>query len=319
MIKLSHGSGGKEMRQLVKEIRQLFPNTTTWKNLCDDAASTDAQPGKLLFTTDSYVVSPLFFPGGNIGKIAFCGTFNDLMVMGAKPLGMSLSLVIEEGFPKEELFAILQTIADLSKQFNIPIVTGDTKVMEKGKLDKLIINTSAVGFSDRIIDDPIKPGDEIIVSGPIGEHASALLCERYGFKSNIISDCKPLQEIGYLIHMIKQARDITRGGLSTVLNELAEKNKVSFSIQEEDIPITKEVLSLTNILGIDPYSLACEGRFLCIAPNNKSGLVLDILLGFNQKAAIIGKVTDGKGVILQTKYGKRLLPTPEGNIVPRIC
>ncbi len=317
-ISLSEGSGGKEMQELIKKFREIFP-IKKWKNEMDDAASLQFN-GKLLFTTDSYVVTPVFFAGGNIGKIAFCGTVNDLAVMGAKPLGISLSIVLEEGFPKKDLFKIIDTIAGLSKKTGIPIITGDTKVMEKGSIDKIIINTSGIGKAEKILDEKISNGDRIIVSGGIGEHAATLLAERFNMKSKLKTDSKPLwNEINAVKKYIKQAKDITRGGLAAVLNELAEKNKKQFFIEEEKIPIKKEVRSLAEILGIDFYPFACEGRFVCICNKRNSKKVLKKLKKFNPLAREIGKVKRGNGVIVQTRFGKRILSWPSGKIVPRIC
>ncbi len=317
-VRLSEGSGGKEMQALISEFRRRLPKGK-WKNVLDDSASIDFS-GKLVFTTDSYVVTPLFFPGGDIGKIAFCGTVNDLAVMGAKPLGISVSMVIEEGFPKKELFKIIDSVAKESKATGIPVVTGDTKVMEKGSIDKLVINTAGIGKAERVLDEKLKEGDAIIVSGGMGEHAAALLAERFELKSTLKTDSKPIwEEINSVRKHLKQAKDITRGGLSAVLNELADKNKAQILIEEELIPVKKEVRALTEILGIDFYPLACEGRFACVCSGKDSAAVLKKLKKFNSSASIIGEVKHGKGVIVQTKFGKKKLNAPSGNIVPRIC
>jgi hydrogenase expression/formation protein HypE len=266
------------------------------------------------------VITPLFFPGGNIGKIAFCGTVNDLVVKGAEPLGLSLSLVIEEGFSKEELRTIVDTIAGLSKETSIPIVTGDTKVMERGSLDKIIINTSGVGLANPMIDDPLEEGDAIIVSGGIGEHGTALMARRFELETDIQSCTKPLHaEIKEIKNLIKQAKDITRGGIAAILNEISSKNNVEITIDEESVPLKKQVRALTEILGLEAYHLACEGRFVCACKKEKSQHVVEMLKKFNPLASIIGHVSAGKGVKLQTCYGKRVLQMPSGNIVPRIC
>jgi len=317
-VSLSEGSGGKEMQALVREFRKRLPKGN-WKNVLDDAASIDFK-GKLVFTTDSYVVTPLFFPGGDIGKIAFCGTVNDLAVMGAKPLGVSVSMIIEEGFSKKKLFKIIDSIARESKKTGVPVVTGDTKVMEKGSVDKLIINTSGVGKAEKILDEKLSAGDTVIVSGGIGEHAAALLAERFELKSKLKTDCKPIwEEINSVRKYLRQAKDITRGGLSGVLNELAGKNSVQIFVEEEKIPVKREVRSLTEILGIDFYPLACEGRFVCVCSAKNSVLVLKKLKKFNSSAVMIGTVRKGSDVIVQTKFGKKKLKAPSGKIVPRIC
>ena len=317
-ITLSEGSGGKEMQALISEFRKRLPKGK-WKNVLDDAASIDFK-GKLVFTTDSYVVTPLFFPGGDIGKIAFCGTVNDLAVMGARPLGLSVSMVIEEGFPKKDLFKIIGSIAKESKKSGIPVVTGDTKVMEKGAIDRLILNTSGIGIAEKVLDDKIREGDSVIVSGGIGEHAAALLAERFRVKSGLKTDSKQLWgEIDSVRGKIRQAKDITRGGLAAVLNELADKNGKQLFVEEEKIPVKKEVRSLVGVLGIDFYPLACEGRFVCVCGKGNSEKVLAKLKKFNRSAAIIGEVKKGGGVVVQTRFGKRILSAPSGKIVPRIC
>jgi len=320
VVALSEGSGGKEMQSLINSFRSHFSHETKWTGSDDDSASLTIEDKNLVFTTDSYVVTPLFFPGGNIGKLAFCGTVNDLSMMGAQPLGLSLGLILEEGFSKKELHTIIKTIGDLSKETGIPIVTGDTKVMEKGSLDKIIINTSGIGLAQKVLHEPLQNGDQIIVSGTIGDHGATLLSKRFDVESELQTDSKPLhEEIQKIQLLIKQAKDITRGGLAAVLNELAEKNNKQFLLQEEDIPLQKEVRSLTDMLGIDPMSLACEGRFVCVCAEENSEKVLDILQTFNPSAAIIGDVQNGRNVLVQTRLGQKILPQPSGNIVPRIC
>ncbi len=319
-IRLSEGSGGKEMQELISQIRGKLDVQSDWKNMQDDAASIDFKGKKLVFTSDSYVVTPIFFPGGNIGKIAFCGTVNDLAVMGACPLGLSLSFVLEEGFSKKDFFSIVETIGELSKKHGVPIVTGDTKVVENGSVDKIIINTSGVGSAEIILNVPLEVGDQIIVSGGIGEHGTALLARRFELETSIVTDSKPLwDEIDSVRGLIKQAKDITRGGLAAIVNEMAEKNGKQFLIFEEKIPIEHEVRALTEVLGIELYNLACEGRFACIASRENSEEVVRKLKKFNERACVVGEVLDGKNVIVQTRFGKKVLNMPHGNIVPRIC
>lgn len=319
-IKLSEGSGGREMDLLIGHIRERLPKVTTWENITADGA-TFAFGGKhLVFTSDSYVVTPIFFPGGNIGKIAFCGTVNDLAVMGATPIGISLSLILEEGFSKEEFYQIIDTIATLSRETGIPVVTGDTKVVEKRGLDKIIINTSGIGIAERVCSEKLVPGDVVIVSGGIGEHGTALLAKRFSLEVTIETDSKPLhEELRAVGKYVKQAKDITRGGLSAILNEVATKNSVGMEIQEEEVPLHPQVRALTEILGIDAYSLACEGRFACVVSAENAESVLATLRTFNTTANKIGVVTGGSRVIVKTLYGKKILSTPSGNIVPRIC
>ncbi len=326
-IKLSEGSGGREMNSLVRDFRKILKVTGEWKHTDNDAAIVKINDDEYVcMTSDSFVVDPIFFPGGNIGDLAFCGTVNDLLVMGCYPKGLSLSFVIEEGFPKKDLDKILESIQAWSKKTTIPIVTGDTKVMEKGKLDKIIINTTAVGIctKEEIIDREVERGDKIILSGGLGEHAVALLSKRFDYETSIKSDSAPLvEELTMVKKQIKQAKDPTRGGLAATLNEFASKYNAIIEIDETSIPIKKEVKSVTKLLGLDPYVLACEGRFVCTVGKDKADDVLKELKVFNKDAAIIGEVKEIKSkkpeVLLLTKIGKRILHEPSGNIVPRIC
>ncbi|NTV22860.1 MAG: hydrogenase expression/formation protein HypE [Nanoarchaeota archaeon] len=315
VIKLADGAGGREMHELIKEIGARL-RTSGWQGSDDDAASFCVKEGRVFFTTDSYVVTPLFFPGGNIGKLAFCGTVNDLAVKGALPIGLSLSLVIEEGLPKDEFFKIIQTIGELSKKHKIPIVTGDTKVMDKGAVDKLVICTSGVGTGE-LIDSKVEEGDVIVVSGGIGEHGAALLAKRFELETELETDSKVmLEEVAAIQAYARHIKDITRGGLASVLCEIAEKKGVMLEVEEEAIPAKKEVKALCGMLGIDFMNLACEGRLVAIC---KPDFDISALKKLNPAAAIIGKVSKGSGVVVQTRLGKKMLHMPSGNIVPRIC
>lgn len=322
-ISLAEGSGGEEMQKLINSF--TLTNKGDWKNFDDDASTFILPNGDVLFfTTDSFVVDPIFFPGGDIGHLAFSGTTNDLLMMGAKPLGLSLSLVIEEGFSKDDLSKILNSINLLSKKYNIPIVTGDTKIMEKGKIDKIIINTSGVGISKKedILTKKIEVGDKLIISGGLGEHAVSLLSKRFDYKTNIISDSKPLVlELDSIRHLIKYAKDPTRGGISSILNEIAIKFDIGLTLYEDYIPAKKEVKTVCDMLGINLYELACEGRFVCFVNPKYADEVVNILKEFNNLASIIGEITNENKskVILQTSLGKRILSNPVGRIVPRIC
>jgi len=320
-ISLAAGSGGKEMNSLIKEIQKsLENNSTCWKNKDKDSATFSLGNQHLVFTTDSFTVQPLFFPGGNIGDLAFCGTVNDLSVMGADPIGISLSLVIEEGFSKEKLFKITKTVGKLSKKHKIPIVTGDTKVMNKGSIDKLVINTSGVGLAKNVLNKTLSVGDRVIISGSLGDHGAALLAKRFDFETNLKTDSEALYSLMKEVRAdIKQAKDITRGGLASITNELVEQNNLGMLIDEEKIPIKKSAKTITNLLGIDVLSLACEGRIILICPKQAANKVLLKMKKFNKKAAIIGEIIKGSNVIVQTVFGKKILFTPTGNIVPRIC
>lgn len=322
-VSISEGSGGEEMQSLISSFRGLLGKPGKWTNSDDDSAVLDIGNDKLLvFTTDSFVVSPVFFPGGNIADVAFCGTCNDISVMGGKPLGISMGLVLEEGFSKDKLKEIMETFGKLSEETGVPIATGDTKVMEAGKVDGIIINTSGVGIIDKsdLLDKKIEEGDKIIVSGGIGEHAIALLSKRFDYETDIVTDSKPIiDEIMEIKDLIKVAKDCTRGGLSASLNELSKKNGLGIEITEELIPIKDEVKNVSEMLGINALELACEGRFVCVASRENADKVVEKLKRFNSMAATIGEFEKGNKVNLNTAFGKRVMHNPVGRIVPRIC
>ncbi|MFH1849675.1 MAG: hydrogenase expression/formation protein HypE [archaeon] len=318
-IGLSHGSGGKEMTELISRFG-FFQGD--WKNTRNDSATLDLGDKQLIFTTDSFVVDPIFFPGGDIGHLAFCGTVNDLAVMGARPLGLSLGLVIEEGFSQNELDRIIGSIRKLSDDTGIPVATGDTKVMENGKIDRIVVNTSGVAVIDKdsLLTKDVFVGDKVIVSGGIGEHAVAILSKRFDYEAAVVSDSKPLvEEIESVKPMIKVAKDPTRGGLSAALNEICGCHKVGMLLDEGSIPAKPEVRKVAEMLGISLYELACEGRFVCIVSPGNAKRAVEGLQRFNPDARVIGEVTDDDKVVMQTIIGKRILPCPSGRIVPRIC
>jgi len=349
-IELEHGGGGKKSEELIAEIRKIIGGgkNNNWKNMRDDGATLDLTPtlslsrrggkygrdakfcvstgalkcNKLVFTTDAFIVDPLFFPGGDIGKIAMCGTINDLSVMGAKPIGISLSLVIEEGFPMADLKKIMQSIGKVSKETGVPIVTGDTKVMERGKIDKIEITTSGVGLAENIISNGgAKAGDYIIVSGDLGEHTVAILSSRFNYKSKIKSDCRSLtKEIQSVAKYLNSCKDPTRGGLAAILNEIAEKSNTKIILDEKILPFKKETIAVSELLGIDIFSLASEGRFAASVSSENVKKVLKILKKYNSEAKIIGRVEKGKGVFLQTNLGSiRPIEALNGKLIPRIC
>ncbi len=321
-IELEAGAGGEKSNGLISDIRKNFKIPSKWKNLEDDGASYELGKKKLVFTTDAFIVDPIFFPGGDIGKIAMCGTINDLSVMGAKPIGISLSLVIEEGFPEEDLKKIIASISKVSRETGVPIVTGDTKVTEKGKLDKIEITTSGIGLAGKIIsNNGAMPGDVVISSGNLGEHAVALLAKRFNYKTKIKSDCKPLnKEIQSVAKYLTAAKDPTRGGAAEVLNEIAEKSKVKIVLEENNLSFAKETAALSGLLGIDKFSFPSEGRFLATVPQKDAKKVLATLKRFNKEAKTIGRVEKGRGVYLETSIGGlKKIDMPRGKLIPRIC
>ncbi|HHT9130025.1 MAG TPA: hydrogenase expression/formation protein HypE [Candidatus Brocadiaceae bacterium] len=331
-ILLSHGSGGNLSYQLIHEIfLKAFSNE--FLSPLNDQAVFSLPASKLAFTTDSYVVNPIFFPGGDIGKLSICGTINDLAVGGAEPLYLSVSFIIEEGLLVEELKMVVDSMSRTAKHAGVKIITGDTKVVERGKGDKLFINTTGIGvIKDGINLSPslIRPGNAIIVSGSMGDHGMAILSHREGIQMEIPveSDCAALHEL--VKNVISQSdgiiamRDPTRGGLATTLNEMALSSGCGMIIKESNIPVKEEVKGACEILGFDPLYLANEGKLVAIVSKDSTNTVLEAMqknpLGRN--AAIIGTVVDkpqGK-VLLETSIGnKRILDMLSGEQLPRIC
>lgn len=333
LIELEQGAGGKKSEELISKIRKILGYKGKWTNTGDDGAVLDlnrrgsinrtpTKHDRLVFTTDAFIVDPLFFPGGDIGKIAICGTINDLAVMGAKPLGISLSIVIEEGFPEEDLLKIIKSIDNISRETKVPIVTGDTKVTEKGKIDKIEITTSGVGLAENIIPNGgTKAGDAVISSGDLGEHTAAILASRFNYKTRIKSDSKPLiKEIQAIKKYLHSCKDPTRGGMAAVLNEIAEKSNVKIILDERTLPFKKEVVAISELLGIDKFSFASEGRFVATVASSDAQKAIKILRKYNPEAKIIGSVERGNELWLKTLVGSvKKIETPRGKLVPRIC
>lgn len=333
-ITLAHGNGGQLMQKLInKMIIRNFGNPIL--NRLDDGAVLDLKSGKdkLVFTTDSFVVDPIFFPGGDIGKLSVCGTVNDLAMMGAKPIYLSASVIIEEGFDFNDLNKIILSMKKTIAQADVKIVCGDTKVVNKGNCDKIFINTSGIGVIEHtanITSANAKPGDLIIVSGTIGEHGLAIMSQREGlrFKTQLKSDCAPLNGLVKAMLKYSQAihvmRDPTRGGTATALNEIAEHSNVGIEINEENLPVSSTARGACEILGLDLLYLACEGRLLAFVDKSKAYDILNIMHKhqFGKKAQIIGRVVaeHKKQVYLSTIAGSdRILDVPIADQMPRIC
>ena len=325
-VSLELGSGGKLMRDFIsQQIVKTFQNP-----FLDELADSAHLPHQIAFTTDSYVVDPIFFPGGDIGTLCINGTVNDLVVSGAEPKYISLSLILEEGMEWDDLEKILKSIQKSAKKAGVEITTGDTKVVRRGQGDKIYINTSGVGTVwARPSIDRIRAGDKIILTGTLGEHSLAVMLARgdFGLESKTKSDCAPLN---FLIPLWKKGvhwmRDITRGGLATVLSELAEKIPHSILIEEDKIPLSRPVRGATELLGIDPLFLACEGRAVLIIPERKAAAILEEIKKnpLGKKAEIIGRVEDKAGkpgeLLLSTfSGGLRLLEPLTSELLPRIC
>lgn len=334
LIRIGHGSGGRLSRELIYRIFvKHFSNPALDK--LSDAAWLKAHDNELAFTTDSYVIDPIFFPGGDIGQLAVSGTVNDLCVAGAKPLYMSAGFIIEEGFSISDLERIAESMAQEAREAGIQIVTGDTKVVKKGQCDKLFINTSGIGTvsPDRIHlkeADSIVPGDKIIVTGTLGDHAIAILSarENLNLDEKIISDATPLNSLTEKILKIPEEirfmRDITRGGLATILVETCEKKSFGIEVHENAIPVHQSVRSVCELYGFDPMYLANEGKIMLIVKAGSEQTVLNRIKKDpdGQKASIIGEITEtnpGKAVMISSIGGKRMIDMLSGEMLPRIC
>lgn len=335
-ITLAHGSGGRAMHELVDQlIRQVFSNPLLDQGE-DQAriplAELNALGNRLAFTTDSYVVTPLEFPGGNIGTLAINGTVNDLAVGGATPLYLSCGFIIEEGLALETFKRILTAMRSAADAAGVAIVTGDTKVVQRGGADQLFINTAGVG----VIAEGFNPsasgaqvGDVVIVNGYLGDHGAAILNARgdLALDADIASDCAPLNRLVAAMFAACPAihclRDATRGGLATVLNEFAERSQVNIVLDEAQLPIRQPVRGMCEILGLDPLYLANEGKLVAVVPASSAEAVLTAMrqIPEGQDACVVGQVTAGKGhVILQTGFGgERIVDMLPGEQLPRIC
>jgi hydrogenase expression/formation protein HypE len=329
VIELALGSGGKDFQDFLrKKILHYFNNS--FLNQKDDGAILPKLNGHPVMASDSFVVTPRIFPGGSLGKLAFCGTVNDLAMMGAKPLYLGLNLIIEEGFDMRELEFHLKEISFLSHQYQIPIVTGDTKVVSRGSVDGLFISTTGLGESDKKLPtETITVGDKIIINGSVGDHAMTIFSQRedLGFDSDLESDCMALHEITLgLINKysgIKFLRDATRGGVSAVLNELAQEYSLSLGIYEDKFSLSPAVLSACELFGFDFLELANEGKFIAVVDENEAEEVIEYLnQNWSQKSSIIGEVTElnSSSVSLKTLLGaQRIVAWPQGEQLPRIC
>jgi len=331
-ILLAHGGGGRLSYELIKEtILSAFGNPIL--NNLDDSASLPSECHRLALSTDSHVVKPLFFHGGDIGKLAIFGTVNDLAMVGAGPYYISVALMIEEGLTMATFRRVIESMKEASKEVDVKIITGDTKVVERGGLDKLFINTTGIGYIPdgiNISGRNARVGDLILLSGTVGDHGIAILTEREGFQfqAEIKSDCAPLNglvtdmlDVSKNIHVL---RDPTRGGIATTLNEIALQSGVEMMIDEAKIPIREEVKGACEMLGLDVFSVANEGKLVALVPEEDGEKVLEAMKDnpLGREVAIIGRVKgDSKSrVILKTLIGgKRILDMPSGELLPRIC
>ncbi len=329
-ILLAHGSGGKLSHDLIESFLPDLSNPLLDK--LDDSAVFDLS-GRLAFTTDSYTVNPIFFPGGDIGKLAVCGTVNDLAMSGARPLYLSLAFIIEEGLPVTDLKKVLTSIKETADEAGVKIVTGDTKVVNRGSADKLFINTAGIGVVPEGVDisaDNARAGDIIIINGNIGDHGIAVLSQREGLKFQVPvpSDCAPLNKLVVEMletsHNIHCLRDPTRGGLATTLNDFAEQSNTGIRIEEDKIPVDRAVLAACELLGFDPLYIANEGKLVAVVAPDDAELILEKMKRnkYGGKAAIIGEVVaeyPGKVAMKTTLGASRIVDMPVGELLPRIC
>ncbi|HEU6449460.1 MAG TPA: hydrogenase expression/formation protein HypE [Verrucomicrobiae bacterium] len=329
-ILMAHGGGGKLMHQLLENIfGKAFSNPIL--DARHDSAQFEISKSRIAMTTDSYVVRPLFFPGGDIGSMAVHGTVNDLAMSGARPLYLSCGFIIEEGLPMETLWRIVCSMRDAAKKCGVQIVTGDTKVVDKGKGDGVFINTTGIGIIEHgqnILPQTVQAGDAILISGDVGRHGMAIMAVREGleFESEIESDSAPvhqtvlrLLDAGIEIHCL---RDLTRGGLTSALNEIAEASDCAMLIEEKAIPVREDVRAACEILGLDPFQTACEGRFVAFVAKKDSERALKILRADSGGAAFIGSATGERpvNVYLKSAIGaRRILDMASGEQLPRIC
>ncbi len=325
-----HGAGGEVMGELLRVITNLEHNNAGGIGLeaLDDGAVIPIGGQNIVFTTDSHVVSPIFFPGGDIGRIAVSGTINDLAMMGGRPIALSCGMIIPEGFDVADLERIVASMDAALDESGASLVTGDTKVLERGALDSIIINTAGIGVADRVVrDNGLVPGDKIIVSGTIGDHGIAIMAHREGFDfgGQIHSDVAPLWtlvEQALAAGDIHAMKDPTRGGFANAINEMASKSRVGVIIEEEALPFQKSVLSAAGMLGIDPLEVANEGKVIMgVAPGDADAVLAALRSHpYGRGAAIVGEVVEGSHVILQTAIGgERFIEAPIGDPVPRVC
>jgi hydrogenase expression/formation protein HypE len=332
LITLSHGSGGKATQTLIEAVfLEAFSNPLLAP--LEDGAVLAAHGGRLAFTTDSYVVSPLFFPGGDIGDLAVNGTVNDLAVSGARPLWLSAGFILEEGFPVADLERIVASMAAAAERAEVQVVTGDTKVVQRGKADGCYVNTAGVGVIERPGELGVaaaRPGDAVIVSGPIGEHGITIMLARgeLDIESEVTSDTAPLN--GLVERLLDAApgvrglRDATRGGVATICNEVARAAGVAVVVDEEAVPVRRDVRGACELLGIDPLYVACEGRLVAVVDGDQVEAALGALRShpLGEGAAVIGRIRDDPPglVLLKTSFGgTRIVDLLVGDPLPRIC
>jgi hydrogenase expression/formation protein HypE len=336
-IGLKHGAGGRAMRALIEQV--CLPGLGGGAAAggiglaaLDDGAAIPVGGRWLIVTTDSHVVHPLFFPGGDIGRLAISGTVNDLAVMGATDVtALTCAVIIEEGFPRADLERVYASIRAACDEAGAPVVTGDTKVMGRGEIDGLVLNTAGVGFCDRPVPDAgLAPGDVLIVTGTIGDHGMAIMAARHALSldGDLRSDVAPINGVvraalGAGGDGVVAMKDPTRGGLSSALHEMAQKSNVGILVEEAAVPVRPDVRGASDLIGIDPLVMACEGKAVIGVRPHVAGAVIDAIRAhpLGREAAVIGRcvVAHAGAVVLDTGFGRRILAEPEGEPLPRIC
>lgn len=329
-VNLMHGAGGEVMGELLRVITNLEHNNAGGIGLesLDDGAVIPLNGQNIVFTTDNHVVSPIFFPGGDIGRIAVCGTINDLAMMGGRPIALSCGMVIPEGFEVTDLERIVASMDAALGECGANLVTGDTKVLERSALDTIVVNTAGIGVAERVVrDNGLQVGDTIIVSGTIGDHGIAIMAHREGFDfgGQIKSDVAPLWplvERALAAGKIHAMKDPTRGGFANAINEMAKKSGVGVVIEEEALPFRTSVRSAAGMLGLDPLEVANEGKVIMgVAPTDAEAVLAALRSHpYGREAAIVGEVVEGSHVVMRTAIGgERFIEPPIGDPVPRVC
>ncbi|MGZ7119407.1 MAG: hydrogenase expression/formation protein HypE [Methanobacterium sp.] len=334
-ISMAHGAGGEMMQSLISDI--ILDNIKNKKidggiglEELDDGATIPFGEYEIVISTDSHTIDPIFFPGGDIGKLSITGTVNDVAVMGAKPLAIANAMVISEGFTSDEFERLIKSMDEACSEAGVALVTGDTKVMEHDKLDKIIISTTGIGIAKKgqiTSDANLEVGNKIILSGSVGDHGIALMSYRegFGFETDLQSDVAPVVEMtekALEIGGVNAMKDPTRGGIANALNELASKSGVGMMIYEDKIPVKEQVYAASEMLGIDPFEVANEGKVIMGVEADMADEILEALRNtkYGKEAQIIGEVTEDKHVIMETLLGgKRILEAPIADPVPRVC
>ena len=336
VVKLSHGAGGSTEDTLIHELfLRVFEKRQARDGIAldalDDGASIRIGEYEVILSTDGHTVDPIFFPGGDIGRLAVCGAVNDTAVMGAEPVAILDSIIVEEGFPMEDLKRIVSSINEAAKEANVAIIAGDFKVMPKGSIDGMVISTTGVGIlkGKRVLDSQAEPGDKVIITGSVGDHGIALLSKREGlsFETELVSDVSPIHETidaAMGAGVVKAMKDCTRGGLAMALNDIAEKSGVSIWLDSDKIPVKKSVQAASDMLGLDPLEVTCEGKAVLVVSGDDADEVLRAIkeTKYGRDASLIGEVKrEREGMVLLRTVigGTRILRKPLGEPIPRVC